>query len=163
MSGHCGLGTERSASDGTWPCVWSGGAVPWIAARLRQDYIICTARVPHWCLASSHCAYLLVMPSCVCVSVCVLECAKNRAVKRLRFLIALRVIRVLTHIVKYKDSLPWAVQKWLNQSRCILGCWVGWVQGTCITWACRCLHGKGHFWGVCPLKSIVKYRILGVG
>jgi len=27
-------------------------------------------------------------------------------------------------------------------------CWVGWVQGTCITWGCRCPHphGKRHFW-----------------
>jgi len=37
--------------------------------------------------------------------------------------------------------------------------WVG--QGTCITWECRCHHGKGHFWGVSQLKSIVKHRILG--
>jgi len=24
--------------------------------------------------------------------------------------------------------------------------WVGWVNGTCITWGRRCPHRKGHFW-----------------
>jgi len=30
----------------------------------------------------------------------------------------------------------------------LLECRVGWVQGTCITWECRCRHGKGHCWDV---------------
>jgi len=31
-------------------------------------------------------------------------------------------------IVKYRDALPWAVQKGLNQSSCHLGCELGWAQ-----------------------------------
>jgi len=34
------------------------------------------------------------------------------------------LIVVLMHPVKYRDSLPWAVQKQLNWSTCSLGCWV---------------------------------------
>jgi len=26
------------------------------------------------------------------------------------------------------DTLPWAVQKWLNRSRCSWGCWLGWAH-----------------------------------
>jgi len=33
-------------------------------------------------------------------------------------------------------------------------------QGTCITWECRCLRGKGHFWVSGRLKTIAKHRIL---
>jgi len=33
-------------------------------------------------------------------------------------------------IVNHRDSLPWAVQKLLNQSRWRLRCWVLWVHGT---------------------------------
>jgi len=36
----------------------------------------------------------------------------------------------IANIVKYGDSLPWAVQKRLNQSRCCLECGLGWTQGT---------------------------------
>ena len=32
-------------------------------------------------------------------------------------------------IVKYRDTLRSSVQKWLNQSRCRLGCGLGWAQG----------------------------------
>jgi len=49
------------------------------------------------------------------------------------------------HVVKYRESVPWAVWKWGNRSRCSLECWVMWVQRTCITWGCRCPNGKGHF------------------
>jgi len=35
-------------------------------------------------------------------------------------------------IVKYRDTLCWALQKRLNQSRCCLGCGLGWTQG--IVW-----------------------------
>jgi len=45
----------------------------------------------------------------------------------------LRLNRVLTDIVKYRNSLPWAVWKWTNRSRCSLECWVGCIQGTRIT------------------------------
>jgi len=44
-------------------------------------------------------------------------------------------------IVKYRDTLPWAVQKQLNRLKCRLGWGLGWVQGTmlgggghCATW-----------------------------
>jgi len=52
---------------------------------------------------------------------------------------------LLTHIAKYRDSLPWAVQRRLNRSRCSLEFWVRWVQGTCITCGCRCPHKKDQF------------------
>jgi len=39
-------------------------------------------------------------------------------------------------IVRYRDSLPWAVQKQLKRSSCHLGCWVGCVQGS-ICWGAR--------------------------
>jgi len=32
-------------------------------------------------------------------------------------------------IVKYRDTLLSSVQKWLNRSRCHLGCGFGWAQG----------------------------------
>jgi len=73
-----------------------------------------------------------------------------------------RVNSVLTHIVKYKDSLSWAVRKGLNWSRCSLEFWVGWVQGTCITWRCKCPHGKRHFWGVWLIEKHCKAGF-GVG
>ena len=31
--------------------------------------------------------------------------------------------------IKYRDALPWAVEKWLNRSRCSLWYWVRCVQG----------------------------------
>ena len=36
------------------------------------------------------------------------------------------------HVRKYRDSLPWAVQKRLNRSGWSLGCGLLWVQGACI-------------------------------
>ena len=33
-------------------------------------------------------------------------------------------------IVKYSDTLQSSVQKWLNWSRCRLGCGLGWAQGS---------------------------------
>jgi len=33
-------------------------------------------------------------------------------------------------IVKYRDCLPWAVQKQLNRSICNLGCGLGWAEGS---------------------------------
>jgi len=33
-------------------------------------------------------------------------------------------------IVKYRDFLPWAVQKQLNRSICRLGCGLGWAEGS---------------------------------
>jgi len=32
-------------------------------------------------------------------------------------------------IVKYRNTLRSSVQKWLNRSRCCLGCGLGWAQG----------------------------------
>jgi len=57
---------------------------------------------------------------------------------------------MLMYILKYRDSLRWAVQKWLNRLRCSLECWVEWVQGT---WQCRCPCGKGHFWGISLIEK----------
>jgi len=37
-------------------------------------------------------------------------------------------------IVKYRDTLPWAVQEQLNQLRCRLGYWLGWAKEACIRW-----------------------------
>ena len=33
-------------------------------------------------------------------------------------------------VVKYRDFLPRAVQKWLNRSICRLGCGLGWAEGS---------------------------------
>jgi len=75
----------------------------------------------------------------------------------------LRINRILKHTAKYRRTLLWAVWKWLNQSRCSLECSVRWLQGTRITWGCRCrmegalleciaywkaLQTTG-FWGLC--------------
>ena len=38
-------------------------------------------------------------------------------------------------IVKYRDALPWALQKRLNRSRCRLGLGLEWAQN-CIGWRC---------------------------
>jgi len=56
------------------------------------------------------------------------------------------IVVFLMYILKYSDTLPWAVWKQLNWSRCSLQWWVRWVQKTCITWGCRWCNG--HFWGV---------------
>jgi len=40
----------------------------------------------------------------------------------------------LRPIVKYRDLLPWAVQKQLNQLRCHSGCGLKWVHGSTIRW-----------------------------
>jgi len=34
------------------------------------------------------------------------------------------------------------------------GIWFQWLQGTRITWGCRCSHEKGHFWGVWPIEYL---------
>jgi len=45
-------------------------------------------------------------------------------------------------IVKHRDLRAWAVQKWLNRSRCRLACWV--AREPCTGWGCKCSHGNGH-------------------
>ena len=35
-----------------------------------------------------------------------------------------------------KDTLPWALQKWLNRFRCRLGCGLAWVQGSMCYMGC---------------------------
>jgi len=40
-----------------------------------------------------------------------------------------------------RTVLQTVAQKRLNRSRCSLEFRVGWVQGTCITWGCRCPTG----------------------
>ena len=58
-------------------------------------------------------------------------------------------------------SQSWALQKWLNQSRCYLGCGLGWAQGTMYYMWSRfrmqmgcCFEGKKGS----PRNVIVKYR-----
>jgi len=57
--------------------------------------------------------------------------------------------------VRYRDFLPWAVQKWLNRSICRLGCGLAWAEGgtSSIVFArwCQCAHIGGHigaFWRI---------------
>ena len=57
-------------------------------------------------------------------------------------------------IVKYRDILWSSVQKWLNQSRCCLGCGLEWAQGIVLDEA-QIPIGRGIFWRkVCPLYSV---------
>ena len=42
---------------------------------------------------------------------------------------------------------PWALQKWLNQLRCHLGCRLDWTQGTIFQMGVQIYHGKRQFWG----------------
>jgi len=35
-------------------------------------------------------------------------------------------------IVKYSDTRPWSVQKWLNQSICCVGCGIWWAEGSTV-------------------------------
>jgi len=53
--------------------------------------------------------------------------------------------------------------KMAERSRCSLGYWDGWVQGTCIRWGVDAPMGRDTFGVSGQLKSIVKYRILGIG
>ena len=58
------------------------------------------------------------------------------------------------------------MQKRLKRSRRSLGCSVGWVQETCITWDVDAPTERGTFGGVRPIEkhcTIVKHGILGVG
>ena len=48
-------------------------------------------------------------------------------------------------ILKHRDTLPCSVQKWLNQSRYHLGCWLGWAQRITYYMGSRSPHGKGQF------------------
>ena len=38
-------------------------------------------------------------------------------------------------ILKYRDTLQWSVQKWINQSRCRLSYGLSWAQGIVNRWA----------------------------
>jgi len=58
-------------------------------------------------------------------------------------------------IIKYRDFLQWAVQKWLNRSRCHLGCGLGWPQGMMYKMGSRSPR-KGQFLG--KGAHTVKYR-----
>jgi len=53
-------------------------------------------------------------------------------------------------IVKYRDFLPWTVQKQLNRSICHLRCGLGWAEGSTSSiifarWR-QCAHMVGHIW-----------------
>jgi len=41
-------------------------------------------------------------------------------------------------IVKYRDTLQSSVLKWLNRSRCRLGCGLEWAQGIVLDGVYRC-------------------------
>jgi len=53
-------------------------------------------------------------------------------------------------VVKYRDALWWAVQNWLNGSRCLSGCGLGLGQGNVLDSGPYCpmqrsnFGGKGH-------------------
>jgi len=51
-------------------------------------------------------------------------------------------------IIKYRDSLLWVVQKWLNQSRCQSGCALRWVQGSTYQIVCRLAPISNHEWTI---------------
>ena len=57
-----------------------------------------------------------------------------------------------TPVVKYRDFLPWAVQKQLNRSICPLGCGLGWAKGSSVIFARwrQCAHMGGHIWRHLP-------------
>jgi len=78
---------------------------------------------------------------------------------------------------KYRDFLPWAVQGWLNQSICHLGCGLGWAKvqsylpdGTSVLddtlpWAVQkqlnqsvCHLGSGLWWAEGSTSSVVFAR-----
>jgi len=40
-------------------------------------------------------------------------------------------------------SWPWALQKWLNWSRCCLLCWCGWAEGTICYVGVQITHASG--------------------
>jgi len=50
--------------------------------------------------------------------------------------------------VGLSDTISWAVQKWLNWSRCHLGCGCGWAQGD-IRWVSRSPHTEALLRGKC--------------
>ena len=54
-------------------------------------------------------------------------------------------MRSINFLLTYfnRDCLPWAVQKWLNRSRCRLGRGLGWVQGIKLLGA---WPDQGQFW-----------------
>jgi len=56
--------------------------------------------------------------------------------------------------VKYSDSLPWDVRKWLCRSRFSLGCWVEWSKEPCIRWGA---HGATwQIWLNCPCGVVME-------
>ena len=59
-------------------------------------------------------------------------------------------------VVKYRDTLRWAVQKRLNRSRCRLGCGLGLAQGIVLDGGPD-PYGNGQFWGG-KRRPVVKYR-----
>jgi len=72
-------------------------------------------------------------------------------------------------IVKYRDFLPWAVQKRLNWSICCLGYGLGWAEGSTtsivFTRWCQCVHIGGHIdatwrvWLNCPPAVVMQSHV----
>jgi len=68
-------------------------------------------------------------------------------------------------IVKYMESLPWAVRKQLNRSRCHFGCGLGWVQESRHKmWVhigvCEYDWGIHVWWWRSPLSNYFDYLFL---
>jgi len=51
-------------------------------------------------------------------------------------------------IVKYRDALPWAVQKWLNWLGCCLVEDLCWPKEACVTWGCTLVLPGKYSWTV---------------
>ena len=51
-------------------------------------------------------------------------------------------------VVKYMDTLPWAVQTQLNQSKCCLGFGLGWVHGSMYKVGCTLAPTGEYHWTV---------------
>jgi len=54
--------------------------------------------------------------------------------------------------VKYSDSVPWAVQKWLNRSGCRLGFGFGWAQESMYWVGCTLAQPSEYKWTVHVLR-----------
>jgi len=52
------------------------------------------------------------------------------------------------HVRACPTTLPWAVQKWLNWSRCRLGCGLGWAQASMCYMRCTLAQPGEYRWTV---------------
>jgi len=61
-----------------------------------------------------------------------------------------------------EDTLMWAVQKWLNRSRCRLGCGLGWAQGSMCYMECTLAQPGEYDWSVHVRVCRTKQRRCGL-